>query len=213
MKVILLNHIEKLGSKGEVVSVKRGFARNYLIPRNLAIYATSQNMKHLSSIQNVAAEEEAKLIAELKKLDDKIRKLSLVFVRKVDENDSMFGSVAEMDIVQELAANDITVHKSMLLLEKHIKTLGETIVEIRLHKDIVSELKVLVEKEAKEPSEEAPEITAAPAEEPSEEVQEITPAPAEEPSEEKPETQVQEAVAAAVAEPETEEKNLTEDEK
>ncbi|MDI9525232.1 MAG: 50S ribosomal protein L9, partial [Candidatus Cloacimonadota bacterium] len=104
MKVILLNHIEKLGKKGEVVSVKRGFARNYLIPRKLAIYATPQNMKHLSAIQNQAAEEEEKLIEELKKLDAKIRTLSLVFVRKVDEHDSMFGSVSEIDIVNELAA-------------------------------------------------------------------------------------------------------------
>ncbi len=150
MKVILLNHIEKLGKKGEVVSVKRGYARNYLIPRDLAMYATPQNMKHLSAIQNQAAEEEEKLVAELKKLDARIRTLSLVFVRKVDEHDSMFGSVSETDIVHQLAAQDVNVHKSVVLMDKHIKSLGETVVQIRLHKDIVSELKVLVEKEAKE---------------------------------------------------------------
>lgn len=150
MKVILLNHIEKLGKKGEVVSVKRGYARNYLIPRDLAMYATPQNMKHLSAIQNQAAEEEEKLVAELKKLDARIRTLSLVFVRKVDEHDSMFGSVSETDIVHQLAAQDVNVHKSAVLMDKHIKSLGETVVQIRLHKDIVSELKVLVEKEAKE---------------------------------------------------------------
>lgn len=150
MKVILLNHIEKLGKKGEVVSVKRGYARNYLIPRDLAMYATPQNMKHLSAIQNQAAEEEEKLVAELKKLDARIRALSLVFVRKVDEHDSMFGSVSETDIVHQLAAQDVNVHKSVVLMDKHIKSLGETVVQIRLHKDIVSELKVLVEKEAKE---------------------------------------------------------------
>jgi large subunit ribosomal protein L9 len=162
MKVILLNHIEKLGKKGEVVSVNRGFARNYLIPRKLAIYATPQNMKHLSAIQNQAAEEEEKLIEELKKLDAKIRTLSLVFVRKVDEHDSMFGSVSEIDIVNELAAQDVNIHKSAVLMEKNIKSLGETVVQIRLHKDIVSELKVLVEKEARDEAVE--EQVAAPVE-------------------------------------------------
>ena len=194
MKVILLNHIEKLGKKGEVVSVKRGFARNYLIPRKLAIYATPQNMKHLSAIQNQAAEEEEKLIEELKKLDAKIRTLSLVFVRKVDEHDSMFGSVSEIDIVNELAAQDVNIHKSAVLMEKNIKSLGETVVQIRLHKDIVSELKVLVEKEAKDEAVE--EQVAAPA------VEETAPVEPEIPAE-------PEAVAEVV---ETEEPKPTEDE-
>ncbi len=188
MKVILLNHIEKIGNKGEVVSVKRGFARNYLVPRNMAIYATPQNMKRLSSIQNQAAEEEEKLLAELKKLDDKIRGLSLVFVRKVDEHDSMFGSVSETDIVNELAANDVSVHKSTVLMDKHIKSLGENVVQIRLHKDIVSELKVMVEKEAKE--------TAADA---------LETAPVEAVAEPEPELTVEtEAIAEEEAEMETE---------
>ncbi|NLH92620.1 MAG: 50S ribosomal protein L9 [Candidatus Cloacimonetes bacterium] len=194
MKVILLNHIEKLGKKGEVVSVKRGFARNYLIPRKLAIYATPQNMKHLSAIQNQAAEEEEKLIEELKKLDAKIRTLSLVFVRKVDEHDSMFGSVSEIDIVNELAAQDVNIHKSAVLMEKNIKSLGETVVQIRLHKDIVSELKVLVEKEARDEAVE--EQVAAPA------VDESTPVEPEIPAE-------PDAVAEVV---ETEEPKPTEDE-
>jgi large subunit ribosomal protein L9 len=150
MKVILLNHIEKVGKKGEIVSVKRGFARNYLVPRNLAMYATPQNMKNLSSLQAKAAEEEEKIIAEFKKLDDKIRALHLVFLRKVDENEHMFGSVSETDIVHELSQKGIDIHKSAVVLDKHIKTLGESAVQIRLHKDVVSELRVLVEKEHKE---------------------------------------------------------------
>lgn len=195
MKVILLNHIEKLGKKGEVISVKRGFARNYLIPRDLAIYATPQNMKQLSTIQNQAAEEEEKLVAELKKLDAKIRTLSLVFVRKVDEHDSMFGSVSETDIVNELAAQGVTVHKSTVLMERHIKSLGDTVVQIRLHKDILSELKVLVEKEAKEGVVEE---------------QIATPAVTEEPAPVEPELPAE--AEAALPETETEEPKPTEDE-
>ena len=196
MKVILLNHIDKIGRKGEVVTVKSGFARNYLLPRNLAIYATPQNMKRLSAIQNQAAEEEEKLIAELKKLDEKIRNISMVFISKVDEHDSMFGSVSETDIVNELAAKDIAVHKSMVLLDKHIKSLGESIVQIRLHKDVLSELKVLVEREAKEVSSELPEEALAETADTNsaEEVVPLEDLPAEQ-------------------EPESEEANLYEDEK
>ncbi|MBW6514215.1 MAG: 50S ribosomal protein L9 [Candidatus Syntrophosphaera sp.] len=164
MKVILLNNLEKVGKKGEVVSVKRGFARNYLIPRNLALYATPQNMKQLSSIQSKAAEEEEKVLAELKKLDAQIRSLNLVFLRKVDENENMFGSVSEADISQKLAEQGLDIHKSLVLMEKHVKALGESLVQIRLHKDIVSELKITVEKENKElpPLDETPEPVETP---------------------------------------------------
>lgn len=196
MKVILLNHIDKIGRKGEVVTVKNGFARNYLLPRNLAIYATPQNMKRLGTIQNQAAEEEEKLIAELKKLDEKIRNLSVVYIRKVDEHDSMFGSVSETDIVNELAAKDIPVHKSMVLLDKHIKSLGESIVQIRLHKDVLSELKVMVEREAKEVSSDLPEEAPV-------ETTEANLAEEVVPLEDVP----------AAQEPESEEANLNEDEK
>ncbi|MCB5224834.1 MAG: 50S ribosomal protein L9 [Candidatus Cloacimonadaceae bacterium] len=188
MKVILLSYIEKLGNKGDVVRVKRGFARNYLIPRNLAIYATPRNMKQLGAIQNQAAEEEAKLVAELKILDGKIRNLKLVFARKVDESDSMFGSVSELDIVNELAAQGIEVHKSAVQLDKHIKDLGEITVPIRLHREIMSELVVTVEKEGGEvPSEPAVVET----------IVEEEPAPA-------PETE-QEPAAPEVEEPTAEE--------
>ena len=157
MKVILLNHIDKVGRKGEIVTVKRGYARNFLIPRELALYATPQNMKQLGSIQAKAEEEEQKLLAELKKLDDKIRSISLAFVRKVDENDHMFGSVSETDIQTGLQAQGVNIHKSAILMEKHIKALGESQVQIRLHRDIVSELLIKVEREAREAAPTPPE--------------------------------------------------------
>ncbi len=189
MKVILLSYIEKLGNAGEVVRVKRGYARNYLIPRNLAIYSTPGNMKRLGAIQSQAAEEEAKLVAELKILDGKIRNLKLVFTRKVDENDNMFGSVSELDIVNELAAQGVDVHKNAVQLEKHIKSLGELTVPIRLHREIISVLAVLVEKEGGETQPEAPVQEAAvepePVSEPEPEVEE-EPAPIQE-TEQQPE--------------------------
>jgi len=147
MKVILLENIEKVGSKGELINVKRGFARNYLIPRNYAIYATPQNMKKLSAIQaNLAAEEE-KRVAELKNLAEKLNSLSLVFARKVDENEHMFGSVSENDIINELKAQGFDLNKAQILMEKHIKELGEISVPVKLHKDITASLKITVNKE------------------------------------------------------------------
>lgn len=150
MKVILLKNIEKLGSQAEIVNVKRGFARNYLIPRDLAIYATPQNMKKLGSLQAKAAEEEEKRLAVLKKLAEKINSLNLVFIRKVDENDHMFGSVSEADIVSALAENSVEIHKSAVQLEKHIKELGISQVQIKLHRELVAVLKIDVQKEARE---------------------------------------------------------------
>lgn len=150
MKVILLSNIEKLGTKGEVVNVKRGFARNYLVPRDMAVYATPQNMKKIGDIKAKAAEEEEKRLSELKKLADKISSINLVFVRKVDENDHMFGSVSETDIVNALAEQGVEVHKTAVQLEKHIKELGQNQVQIRLHKDITTLVRIDIRKEAQE---------------------------------------------------------------
>nr|HPM04758.1 50S ribosomal protein L9 [Candidatus Cloacimonas sp.] len=88
MKVIMLQNIEKVGKQGEVVNVKRGFARNYLTPRGYAIYATPANLKNLDVIKNKLAVEEEKMLAELKNLAEKIAATKLVFVRKVDEHGS-----------------------------------------------------------------------------------------------------------------------------
>lgn len=148
MKVILLNNIEKLGSKGEVVNVKRGFARNYLIPRDMAVYATPHNMKKIGDLKAKAAEEEEKRLAELKKLADKINSINLVFVRKVDENDHMFGSVSEVDIVNALAEHGVEIHKTAVQLDKHIKELGHIQVQVKLHKDLSAAVKIEVQKEA-----------------------------------------------------------------
>lgn len=147
MKVIMLQTIDKVGNQGDVVSVKRGFARNYLTPRGMAIYATPDNMKKLGSIKGKIAEQEQKMLAELKLLAEKIAATKLVFARKVDEHGSMFGSVSENDIVHALADKGITLHKSSLMMDKHFKELGEIAINVRLHKDVVCTLSVTVEQE------------------------------------------------------------------
>ncbi len=147
MKVIMLKNIEKVGNQGEVVNVARGFARNYLTPRGLAIYATPQNLKKLEVIKGKLAEDEQKLLAELKNLAEKISAAKLVFVRKVDEHGSMFGSVSENDIVHALHEQGITLHKSALGMDKHFKELGEHSVAVRLHKEVSCTLSLVIDKE------------------------------------------------------------------
>ncbi|MDD3632899.1 MAG: 50S ribosomal protein L9 [Candidatus Syntrophosphaera sp.] len=162
MKVILLSSIEKLGNKGDVVNVKRGYARNYLIPRKLAIYATPKNLKNWNSIQIKAAQEEEEVIDKMKRLDEQLRNMTLYFERKTDEQDNLYGSVSEMDICQELAKQGINIKRAMVQMEKHIKSLGENLVKIHLYKDIISELKVVVNKESAEQENIEPEIDSSP---------------------------------------------------
>lgn len=148
MKVILLENIDKLGIKGEIVNVKRGYARNYLVPRDYALYATPYNMKRLGNIQEELKVAEEKKIAELKILAEKIASIKLTFDRKVDDQGSMFGSVSENDIVHALKAEGVDIHRSTVQMEHHIKELGEQSIQIRLHKDVVANLNFVVQAEA-----------------------------------------------------------------
>jgi len=150
MKVILTENIEKVGVKGDVINVKRGFARNYLVPRNFAIYATPQNMKNLTGIKQKYADEENKRLEQLKLIGEKITGLKLTYVRKVDEHENLYGSVSEMDILHELKEKNIDIPKAAILMDKHIKQLGDFEVAIRLHKDINVTVRGTVEKEGAE---------------------------------------------------------------
>jgi len=147
MKVILLENIEKLGNQGEVVNVKRGYARNYLVPRDFALYATPYNMKRLGSIQEELKAIEEKNILELKNLAEKIASVKLTFNRKVDEQGNMFGSVSENDIVHALKAEGVDIHRSTVQMEHHIKELGDHSISIRLHKEVVTNLAFVVQAE------------------------------------------------------------------
>lgn len=148
MKVILLEHIENLGKKGEIVNVKRGYARNYLVPRDYAIYGTPANMKRLGSIQDELKVAEEKKLAELKNLAEKIASIKLTFDRKVDDQGSMFGSVSENDIVIALKEQGVEVLRSAIQMEHHVKELGEHTVQLRLHKEVLANLSFVVSVEA-----------------------------------------------------------------
>ena len=148
MEIILQEDIDKLGHRGDVVIVKPGYARNYLLPRSLAIEATAGNMKALERIRTSLAKKTATELEAAKKQADLLSGVSVSFKRKTGENDQMFGSVTTADISEALAAQGFKVDKRQVQLADPIKTIGEHDVTIRVFRDVTAHVKAAVEKEA-----------------------------------------------------------------
>jgi large subunit ribosomal protein L9 len=144
MKVILLENVTSLGSIGDTVNVKDGYARNYLIPRNKAVPATSRNLK--TQEHNLRAIEHKKVQAteEAKSVGEKISGTALTFTRKAGETGRLFGSVTNMDIADALQEKDLTVDRKDIVLTEPIKTLGEFEVSVKLHQDVTPVIRVTV---------------------------------------------------------------------
>ncbi|MCF7918917.1 MAG: 50S ribosomal protein L9 [Candidatus Cloacimonetes bacterium] len=147
MKVILIQDINRKGKAGEVINVADGYARNYLLPRNIAIIANTYNLSKIESIQSEAEMARLELENKYKALALQVSGISLHFTRKADENDHLFGSVSEIDIIEALAEKEIEVHKSFVKMENHLKNLGEFQVEINFPGEINASLKVSIGKE------------------------------------------------------------------
>ena len=147
MQIILQEEVEKLGNRGEVVTVAEGYARNYLLPRKLAIEATAGNMKRLEKMRAAFAKKEASEKGDAQKLAELLAEVSLEFTRKVGENEHLFGSVTVNDISESLAAKGFTVDKKRVVLAEPIKALGDYEVPLKLHKEVTTNLKVAVKKE------------------------------------------------------------------
>jgi len=148
MQIILQEDIDKLGHRGDVVTVKPGYARNYLLPRDLAIEATPGNMKALERIRTALAKKTATELEAAKKQADLLTGVSLNFKRKTGENDQMFGSVTTADIAEALAAQGYKIDKRQVQLAEPIKIVGEQDVTIKVFRDVVAYVKAVVEKEA-----------------------------------------------------------------
>src|SRR5580693_10117048 len=147
-KVILQEDIEKLGHRGDVVTVKPGYARNFLLPRKLAIEASTGNMKALERIRTSLAKKTATELDAAHKQAELLNGVSLHFTRKTGENDQMFGSVTTGDIAESLAAQSFKVDKRQVQIADPIKALGEYPVTIKVFRDVTAQVKVTVEKEA-----------------------------------------------------------------
>ena len=148
MQIILQEDIDKLGHRGDVVTVKPGYARNYLLPRDLAIEATPGNMKALERIRTALAKKTATELEAAKKQAELLTGVSLNFKRKTGENDQMFGSVTTSDISEGLATQGYKIDKRQVQLAEPIKIIGEQNVTIKVFRDVTAQIKVSVEKES-----------------------------------------------------------------
>ena len=147
MQIILREDVEKLGNRGDVVTVKPGYARNFLLPNKLAVEATPGNMKALERIRAALAKKTATELDAAKKQAELLLGVTLNFKRKTGENDQMFGSVTAGDISDGLKAQSFEIDKRQVQLAEPIKTLGEFPVTIKVFRDVTAEIKVHVEKE------------------------------------------------------------------
>jgi len=177
MKVILLEDVDALGKLGDTVNVKNGYARNYLIPRNLALPATARNLKAQAHKFKDIELKRSKIVDDAQSLADKIAGVSLTFNRKTGEKGRLFGSVTNMDIADALEEKGLTINRRDIVLPEPIKSLGEYDVQVKLHHEVSPVVKITVLPEEGEIPEGA--LEAAPAEERSPESQEAEPSHAE----------------------------------
>jgi len=147
MEVILREDIEKLGSRGDVVKVAPGYARNFLIPKRMAVAATDSNKKIVEQERQAHLRREAKAEGEAQDLAKMMNGVTVTIRQKAGENDQLFGSVTVKDIADALAAQNYTIDRRKIQLEEPIKQLGESKVPVRLHKNVTAEITVVVAKE------------------------------------------------------------------
>ena len=143
-KVLLREDIDDLGARGEVVRVKAGYARNYLLPRKLAVEATASNVKQIESERAALVKREVKDRSGAEAQADQMRSLSLNFERKVGELGLLYGSVTSMDIAQALKDKGYEIDRRRITLREPIKTPGEFTVPVRLHREVVIDLPVRI---------------------------------------------------------------------
>ena len=147
MEVILREDIEKLGNRGQVVKVASGYARNFLLPRRLAVAATESNKKIVEQERHAHLRREAKEVADAQELGKMFANVSVTISQKAGENDQLFGSVTSKDIAEALEKQNFTIERRKVVLEEPIKQLGDYSVTLRLHKDVAIQVPVHVVKE------------------------------------------------------------------
>jgi large subunit ribosomal protein L9 len=163
MKVILIDEIRGLGSRGDVVTVKGGYARNFLIPKQLAREATPGNLKSIEQERKkwAALGDQEKIAAQ--KAADSVKGMKIVIHKRVGDHGNLFGSVTTNDIADALTKKGIEVDKRRIELGHPIKSVGLHDVEVRLHREVAAHIQVEVVPEGKESIEVAPVAAAAPA--------------------------------------------------
>ena len=144
MEVILKEDVNNLGHRGDVVKVAAGYGRNYLLPQNLAMEANANNKAVIEQMKNSAVSKSAKEKTEAEALVAQLDAVALTFTRKTGENDHLFGSVTSSDIAQQLEEKGFTIDRRKIHLDEPLKSLGDFLVPVRLHREVTAHIKVVV---------------------------------------------------------------------
>ena len=144
MQVILMERIENLGAIGDIVDVKSGFARNFLVPQGKALEATKDNLKHIEDLKAARAEREAKELAAAQTIATTIKATNASFTLATGQDDKAFGSVTSIDIQKKLEEAGIEIDRTAILLDSPIKATGKFDVEIKIHPEVSAKLNVNV---------------------------------------------------------------------
>jgi large subunit ribosomal protein L9 len=144
MKVILTQDMDSLGLAGEIVEVARGYTRNYLIPKRVALEATEDNIKRTEAQRKTIEVKRIKLKEDALKVKERLADVVITIAQKAGEEDKLYGSVTSMDIAEQLEKEGITIDRRKIVLDKPIKSLGEFSVPVKLHSQVSAPVKVIV---------------------------------------------------------------------
>ena len=144
MKIILLKDMDDLGLEGDIINVKRGYARNYLIPKDFALEANERNIKLIESKRKKIEIRKLKAKEDAMKVSEKFADLKITIAQKVGEEDKLYGSVTSMDIASEMEKLGVTIDKRKIVLEKPIKNLGEFKIPIKIYPGVTGSINVIV---------------------------------------------------------------------
>ncbi len=150
MKVVLTKDVEGKGFLGDIVEVKDGYARNFLIPRGMALPATEGNIRHVQEILRQKARKSAREKTKAEELSKKLEGIMVEIEKPVGEGGKLFGSVTASDVVEKLKEQGIEIERKMVLFPHKIREIGIYPISIRLHRDVVVEIKIDVKPETKE---------------------------------------------------------------
>jgi len=146
MEVILKTEVPKLGGRGDVVKVTAGYARNYLLPRKLAIEATHGSKSVIADMKAASLRREAKLKGDAEQLADLMKELTITVTEKAGENDQLFGSVTSKTLAEELAKQGYSIDRHRIEIDKPIRMLGEHEAIVNLHQGVTVPIKIVVQK-------------------------------------------------------------------
>jgi large subunit ribosomal protein L9 len=144
MEVILREHVDNLGRRGDVVKVAAGYARNYLLPRKLALAVTDHNKRQIERERAAAEARELEEKAQAEAYAQRLTQTDIEIARRVGENDTLYGSVTAADIAQALHTKGFEIDKRKITLGEPIKALGELTIPVKVHRDVIAQVRVKV---------------------------------------------------------------------